>query len=64
MRGGLGKLALAALLGLVLSSSSGCVLLWLGVGGAGGYLIKKGEEGESSAKKAEASKESAAKKSE
>jgi hypothetical protein len=25
--------------------SSGCALLWLGAGGAGGYLIRKGEEG-------------------
>ncbi len=64
MRSGLGKLALAALLGLVLSSSSGCTLLLLGVGGAGGCLIKKGEDGESSTKKADATKESAAKKSE
>lgn len=64
MRSGLGKLALAALLGLVLSSSSGCTLLLLGVGGAGGYLIKKGEDGESPAKKADATKESTAKKSE
>jgi len=68
MRSGLGKLALAALLGLVLSSSSGCTLLLLGVGGAGGYLIKKGEDGESSTKKAgatkDATKESTAKKSE
>ncbi len=64
MRSGLGKLALAALLGLVLSASSGCALMLLGVGGAGGYLIKKGEDGESPAKKADATKESTAKKSE
>jgi len=25
--------------------SSGCALFWLGAGGAGGYLIRKGEEG-------------------
>jgi hypothetical protein len=24
---------------------SGCALFWLGAGGAGGYLIRKGEEG-------------------
>ena len=71
LRGRLGKFALAALLGLVVSSSSGCVLLWLGAAGTGGYMIKKGEEGESSSKKdpskkekIEASKESSPKKSE
>lgn len=36
----LGALFLASLLFL-----SGCALLWLGVGGAGGYMIRKGEEG-------------------
>ncbi len=41
----LGALLLASLLFL-----SGCALLWLGAGGAGGYLIKKGEEGGSSKK--------------
>jgi len=25
--------------------ASGCALFWLGAGGAGGYLIRKGEEG-------------------
>jgi hypothetical protein len=24
---------------------SGCALFWLGAGGAGGYMIRKGEEG-------------------
>lgn len=61
MRRRLGKSALAALLGFVLSSSSGCALLWLGVGGAGGYLIRKGEEGNSSPQKATSSKEPAKK---
>jgi hypothetical protein len=36
----LGALFLASLLFL-----SGCALLLLGLGGAGGYMIKKGEEG-------------------
>jgi hypothetical protein len=35
-----GALFLASLLFL-----SGCALFWLGLGGAGGYMIKKGEEG-------------------
>ena len=67
----LGKFALAALIGLLLFSSSGCVLLWLGAAGTGGYMIRKGEDGESSSKKdsskkekIEASKESSVKKSE
>ena len=71
IRSRLGKFALAAVLGLVLFSSSGCVLLWLGAAGTGGYMIRKGEDGESSSKKdsskkekIEASKESSLKKSE
>ena len=67
----LGKVALAGLIALVLSSSSGCVLFWLGAVGTGGYMIRKGEEGENSTKKdpgkkekVEASKESSPKKSE
>lgn len=71
IRSRLGKVALAALIGLVLFSSSGCVLLWLGAAGTGGYMIRKGEDGESSSKKdsskkekIEASKESSPKKSE
>ncbi len=71
LRGRLGKVALPALIGLLLFSSSGCVLLWLGAAGTGGYMIKKGEEGESSSKKdpskkekIEASKESSPKKTE
>ena len=71
IRSRLGKVALAALIGLVLFSSSGCVLLWLGAAGTGGYMIRKGEDGESSSKKdsskkekIEASKESSLKKSE
>lgn len=31
--------------------SSGCALLWLSAGGAGGYLIRKGEEGDGPKKK-------------
>lgn len=60
------KLVLAALAGLVIFSSSGCLLLWLGAGGAGGYLIRKGEEGDGGSKKekTEASGQSSAKKSE
>lgn len=42
-------LALAALF----VPSSGCALLLLGAGGAGGYFIRKGEEGESRKKKSE-----------
>jgi hypothetical protein len=51
---------LAAFLGASLIFFSGCALLWLGAGGAGGYLIRKGEEGGSSANKesVESSKES------
>ena len=71
IRSRLGKVALAALIGLALFSSSGCVLLWLGAAGTGGYMIRKGEDGESSTKKdsskkekIEASKESSLKKSE
>lgn len=62
----LGKVALAALVGLVLSSSSGCALLWLGAAGTGGYMIRKGEDGESSSKKegVATTKESSVKKSE
>lgn len=65
IRSRLGKLALAGLLGVLLFSSSGCVLFWLGAGGAGGYLIKKGEDEGNSSKKerTEASKESSTKKS-
>ncbi|MGH7830988.1 MAG: hypothetical protein ACREP8_12500, partial [Candidatus Binatia bacterium] len=36
---------LAAFLVALLLFSSGCALFWLGAGGAGGYLIRKGEEG-------------------
>ena len=36
----LGALFLASLLFL-----SGCTLFWLGLGGTGGYMIRKGEEG-------------------
>lgn len=31
--------------------SSGCALLLVGAGGAGGYMIRKGEEGDKPAKK-------------
>lgn len=34
------------LLGASLPFLSGCALLWLGAGGVGGYMIKKGEEGD------------------
>jgi hypothetical protein len=65
IRSRLHKLALAALAGLVIFSSSGCVLLWLGAGGAGGYLIRKGEgEGGSKKEKTEAGGQSSLKKSE
>lgn len=39
------KTAVAAALVCSLLFSSGCALLWLGAGGTGGYLIRKGEEG-------------------
>jgi hypothetical protein len=45
------KRVLIALLGTSLLFSSGCALLWLGAGGTGGYLIRKGEEGDSSKKR-------------
>ena len=60
IRNRLGKFALAALIGLLLFSSSGCVLLWLGAAGTGGYMIRKGEEGESSSKKDSSKKEGVA----
>ncbi len=60
IRSRLGKVALAALIGLLLFSSSGCVLLWLGAAGTGGYMIRKGEDGESSSKKDSSKKEGVA----
>jgi len=48
-------LLMRGLLALSIASlllSSGCAVLWLGAGGAGGYLIRKGEEdGNGSTKK-------------
>ena len=43
-RKNLRKRALVAFFAIVLLISPGCALLWLGAGGAGGYLIRKGEE--------------------
>ena len=60
IRSRLGTFALAALIALVLSSSSGCVLLWLGAVGTGGYMIRKGEEGDNSGKKDPSKKEGVA----
>jgi len=45
MRTNLLRSAVAALLVCSLLFVSGCALFWLGAGGAGGYLIRKGEEG-------------------
>jgi len=50
-RRGLWGRALALMILVSFFFSSGCALLWLGAGGAGGYLIRKGEEGESQKKK-------------
>ena len=60
IRSRLGKFALATLIALVLFSSSGCVLLWLGAAGTGGYMIRKGEDGESSSKKDSSKKDGVA----
>ncbi len=45
------KGVMAAFLVVSLFFSSGCALLLVGAGGAGGYMIRKGEEGDSSKKK-------------
>lgn len=45
------KGVMATFLVVSLFFSSGCALFLVGAGGAGGYMIKKGEEGDSSKKK-------------
>lgn len=45
------KQVLVGALAAALLSAPGCALLWLGAGGAGGYLIRKGEEGGNGGKK-------------
>ncbi len=51
------KGVMAAFLVVSLFFSSGCALLLVGAGGAGGYMIRKGEEGDSSkSKKKESSR--------
>lgn len=53
------KQLLVAALAAALLSAPGCALFWLGAGGTGGYLIRKGEEGGGGGKKtsSEASRE-------
>jgi hypothetical protein len=43
--------ALIACVVVSLLLSSGCALFLVGAGGAGGYLIRKGEEGDAPSKK-------------
>lgn len=53
LRRALGNWGMALALAVLPVASSGCALLLLGAGGAGGYFIRKGEEGESRKKRSE-----------